>query len=56
MTRKFQQSESMAGCEWLFRQIGAFFKWLGVLHEAAPFLFWLLLIGCATAAIGAVRG
>src|SRR5215831_4625874 len=31
---------------WLERQLRAFVAWLGSLYDAAPFLFWLLLVSC----------
>src|SRR5205085_6085373 len=31
---------------WVVEWIAGFFRWLGSLQDAAPILFWLLLIGC----------
>jgi len=38
------QDPNSAG--WLLRQLRDFFAWLASLHDAAPLLFWLLLIAC----------
>jgi hypothetical protein len=31
---------------WLGRMLASFFRWLGGLHQTAPFLYWVLLLGC----------
>lgn len=31
---------------WLLRQLGDFFRWLGTLYDGSPLLFWTLLVGC----------
>jgi hypothetical protein len=31
---------------WLGRWLASFFRWLGGLHQTAPLLYWVLLIGC----------
>lgn len=50
---EFQPTSSSSN-SWLFRQIVAFFKWLGSLHEAAPVLFWLILISCLALLVGMI--
>jgi hypothetical protein len=50
---EFRPTETGAG-GWLLRQLAEFFQWLGGLYEAAPALFWLILIGCVIALVGLI--
>jgi hypothetical protein len=46
---EFQPGDSEGG--WLLRQLRAFFRWLGGLHDGSPVLFWVILIGCLVALV-----
>ncbi len=50
---EFQSSAPSQG-NWFSRQLIAFFRWLGSLHENSPPLFWLILIGCIVALVAII--
>lgn len=39
---------------WFYELIHAFFTWLASLHAAAPFLFWVILVGCLLLLLGLI--
>ena len=45
MRPEFSPDTGDTWLEKLLEALGAFFDWLGGLHQAAPLVFWLLLLG-----------
>jgi hypothetical protein len=43
---EFAPKTRPAWLAWLLERLAAFFSWLASLHQTAPVLFWLLLLGC----------
>jgi hypothetical protein len=46
---EFSQKKSASAWLWVLRKLQSFFAWLSGLYEHAPFLYWVLLIGCLIA-------
>lgn len=42
---EFTPAARPAWVQWLLQRLADFFSWLGTMRQAAPFLFWLVLVG-----------